>query len=218
MATKLTFITSTGSRLDDSNLKAMRGHVTKENFLQRRLRKEQKKGRQSAAQSDIPNLTKVEDGKLLLATDRDLAVFHQMSPLVPGVLFSQLYPVQLITQCRTPRLNQFTFANRLGKVMQVFRPVFFSQNSTVYNNLEEQDWINLVFSDQAMLEASLCLAETHRQLLGRGEVDRTVVSLHKQNAMNIIRQRLSDPTLRITDGTMNAVMSLAYSEVSSVFP
>jgi len=67
-----------------------------------------------------------------------------------------------------------------------------------------------------MLEASLCVAETHRCLLGQGVIDYGTVSLHKRNAIQIIGERLNDPRLSITDGTLNAVMSLAYSEVNQL--
>jgi hypothetical protein len=64
-----------------------------------------------------------------------------------------------------------------------------------------------------MLEASLCVAETHRSLQS-GKIDYTTVGLYKRNAMQIIGERLNDPRLSITDGTLHAVLTLAYSEVS----
>lgn len=98
--------------------------------------------------------------------------------------------------------------------MQVFKPVFSSPVSRVHDNLDETAWANLVFSDQAMLESSICVAETHRGLTGQGKVNLATIETHRQNAIRIISQRLSDPMLQISDGTTNAVMGLAYSEVS----
>lgn len=44
MESKLTFITTTSSNLDKENAKLIRGHVTRENFRQRRNRKAVKSG------------------------------------------------------------------------------------------------------------------------------------------------------------------------------
>jgi len=71
----------------------------------------------------------------------------------------------------------------------------------------------MVFSDPAVLEASLCVTESRRSLLYQGKIDYASVGRHKQNAIQIISARLNDPTLSTIDSTMNAVMTLAYSEV-----
>lgn len=55
MPLELTLITSTGSRLDSESLKSMRGHVTRENFLQRRRQKALKQSRLTVLGSRVPD-------------------------------------------------------------------------------------------------------------------------------------------------------------------
>lgn len=95
-------------------------------------------------------------------------------------------------------------------VIQITRPFLFQSTD---GNPEERAWLDLVFSDSAVLEASLCVAETQRCLVQRGTVDYVSVGRYKRNAIKMIGERLNDATLRITEGTLNAVLALAYSEV-----
>jgi hypothetical protein len=71
MASKLTFITTTGSHLDDNSVKVMRGHVTRENFIQRRRRRALKSGRLAATGTDRPGLIAVgkDNDKSLSGSD-----------------------------------------------------------------------------------------------------------------------------------------------------
>lgn len=95
-------------------------------------------------------------------------------------------------------------------VIQTTRPFLFQSTD---GNPEERAWLDLVFSDSAVLEASLCVAETQRCLVQRGAVDYANVGRYKRNAIKMIGERLNDPALRISEGTLNAVLALAYSEV-----
>jgi len=62
MASKLTFITTTGSRLDDDSVKEMRRHVTKENFRQRRRRKAMKSHDSSQVENDTSDAAEMIRG------------------------------------------------------------------------------------------------------------------------------------------------------------
>ena len=99
MASKLTFITTTGSRLDDDSVKLMRGHVTRENFLQRRRRKALKTGHRSATETDRPNPTAGDISESLPESDVVLGSRSSVTSSLPLTISSPQYPPALIAYC-----------------------------------------------------------------------------------------------------------------------
>lgn len=98
-------------------------------------------------------------------------------------------------------------------VFRYFRPLLLTLASDKATLLRERSWIQLNFSEPALLEASLAWASLYHGLIGSGSVINADV--HQAKAINIINTRLNDPATAVTDGVLGAVYTLAYCEVSS---
>jgi hypothetical protein len=106
-----------------------------------------------------------------------------------------------------------THLSTYNQVFRYFRPLLLTLASDKATLLRERSWIQLNFSEPALLEASLAWASLYYGLIGSGSVINADV--HQAKAVNIINTRLNDPATAVTDGVLGAVYTLAYCEVSS---
>lgn len=104
----------------------------------------------------------------------------------------------------------FLFCN---VVFRSFRPLLLTIAADKATLIRERSWMQLNYSEPALLEASLALvALYHGSTGGSGPVGDPDVHLGK--AVRVINSRLNDPATAVTDGVLGAVFTLAYCEVS----
>jgi hypothetical protein len=102
------------------------------------------------------------------------------------------------------------------QVLDIIQPVVFPPdmlNAQFGNALRESAWFHLVFSEPAMLEASLYLAANHYSLRTAKCCNMPLANSHKGQAIHIINERLDDLSVGLSDGVMNAVFALAFGDV-----
>lgn len=98
-------------------------------------------------------------------------------------------------------------------VFRYFRPLLLTLASDKATLLREPSWIQLNFSEPALLEASLAWASLYHGLTSSGSMINADV--HQAKAVSIINARLNDPATAVTDGVLGAVYTLAHCEVNS---
>jgi hypothetical protein len=98
-------------------------------------------------------------------------------------------------------------------VFRYFRPLLLTLASDKATLLRERSWIQLNFSELALLEASLAWGALYHGLTACDSGLITDADTHQAKAINIINLRLNDPATAVTDGVLGAVYTLAYCEV-----
>lgn len=98
-------------------------------------------------------------------------------------------------------------------VFRYFRPLLLTLASDKATLLRERSWIQLNFSEPALLEASLAWGALYHGLTACGSGPISDADMHQAKAINIINLRLNDPATAVTDGVLGAVYTLAYCEV-----
>lgn len=101
-------------------------------------------------------------------------------------------------------------------VFRHFRPLPLTLTSDKATLLRERSWIQLNFSEPALLEASLAWAALYHRL--NGSESAINADIHQAKAIKIINTRLNDPATAVTDGVLAAVYTLAYCEVCTSYP
>ncbi|KAM0541291.1 hypothetical protein ACHAO7_010626 [Fusarium culmorum] len=94
-------------------------------------------------------------------------------------------------------------------MLYTFRPFIFPAGTAGPGSSREAEWIDLLQSEPALVEASTSIALSH----GTGQKDDVTFRqavLHKGRAIKRINQKLSSPS-GLTDGVLGAVFTLTYA-------
>lgn len=96
-------------------------------------------------------------------------------------------------------------------VFRSFRPLLLTLAADKATLIRERSWMQLNYSEPALVEASLALVSLHHAFTESAPVDGAV--MHQVKAVRIINSRLNDPATAATDGVLGAVWTLAHCEV-----
>ncbi|KAF4428910.1 hypothetical protein FACUT_9368 [Fusarium acutatum] len=185
MAPSFTFVNvSNGPGLGPKEAKQMRGHITKTNFAKRRQRLGRQKKKAKTAQSSSPS------SALITLDEQQLR--HELKPVATSLLIRPKYsPVEYLL-CE-------------------YRALIFPAGLGSPGSNREADWIALLHSEPALVEASMAIAIRHSPRLQRTQGIREA-SVHKGRAIKMINERLDTP-LGLTDGVLSAVFTLTFAEL-----
>ena len=81
----------------------------------------------------------------------------------------------------------------------------------------EENWMTLVSSEPALLEASLSLAARYTTRTNNVTTTSRVSDIHTYRAIKIINERMNHVAGCLTDGILGAVFTLSFSEVDQAF-
>ncbi|KAF5567382.1 hypothetical protein FPHYL_3285 [Fusarium phyllophilum] len=185
MAPSFTFVNvSNAPGLGPKEAKQMRGHITKTNFAKRRQRLGQQKKKSNTAQSSSPS------SALITLDEQQLR--HELKPVAPSLLIRPTYsPVEYLL-CE-------------------YRALIFPAGLGSPGSNREADWIALLHSEPALVEASMAIAIRHSPRLQKTQGIREA-SVRKGRAIKMINERLDTP-LGLTDGVLSAVFTLTFAEL-----
>ncbi|KAJ4256267.1 hypothetical protein NW762_009347 [Fusarium torreyae] len=194
MAPPFTFVNvSNAPGLGPKEAKQMRAHITKTNFAKRRQRLAKEKQDYRTTQS---------------SKDPRLLIFDEQRRLMQKWVEAALDPGSdsLLTSMADPIFSP------IGYLLHDFRPLIFPAGTGAPGSVREKEWINLLESEPALVEASVAIAlrhcPKHRNTWGPREA-----AIRKGRAIKLINQRLDTPA-GLTDGVLSAVFTLTYAEVS----
>ncbi|KAF5244615.1 hypothetical protein FAUST_2131 [Fusarium austroamericanum] len=172
----------------------MRGHVTQTNFAKRRQR-----------------LAKARDHGKPDTVERNLALSRSYNQ--PGQMSGDNVTV-LDPRCDRLLTNAVNsawspIAYRMVAMLYTFRPFIFPAGTAGPGSSREAEWITLLQSEPALVEASTSIALSH--CTGqKDDVTFRQAVLHKGRAIKRINQKLSSPS-GLTDGVLSAVFTLTYA-------
>ncbi|CEF77831.1 unnamed protein product [Fusarium graminearum] len=168
----------------------MRGHVTQTNFAKRRLR-----------------LAKARDDGKSDTVERNLALSRSYNQ--PGQMSGDKVTV-LDPHCDRLLTNAVNSAwSPIAYLLYTFRPFIFPAGTAGPGSSREAEWIALLQSEPALVEASTSIALSH--CTGqKDDVTFRQAVLHKGRAIKRINQKLSSPS-GLTDGVLSAVFTLTYA-------
>lgn len=92
-----------------------------------------------------------------------------------------------------------------------FRPILFAAGASSAVVLTAIDWIHLIRSERALLEATLLFATGHYR-----DVKFASPDYHRARAISLINMRIDQGPVALTDGVIGAVFTLAHCEVRVV--
>ncbi|EMT69087.1 hypothetical protein FOC4_g10005188 [Fusarium odoratissimum] len=187
MAPSFTFVNvSNAPGLGPKEAKQMRGHITKTNFAKRRQRlgKPKNKGNTTSPSSPSSALTALGERQLR----------HALEPVADSLLVRMIEPTYSPVEYLVCEYRALIFPAGLG-----------SPGSN-----READWIALLHSEPALVEASMAIAIRHSPRLQRTHGIREA-SVRKGRAIKMINERLDTP-LGLTDGVLSAVFTLTFAE------
>ncbi|VTO85035.1 unnamed protein product [Fusarium graminearum] len=172
----------------------MRGHVTQTNFAKRRLR-----------------LAKARDDGKSDTVERNLALSRSYNQ--PGQMSGDKVTVldphcdRLLTNAVNSAWSPIAY--RMVAMLYTFRPFIFPAGTAGPGSSREAEWIALLQSEPALVEASTSIALSH--CTGqKDDVTFRQAVLHKGRAIKRINQKLSSPS-GLTDGVLSAVFTLTYA-------
>ncbi|KAF4455738.1 hypothetical protein F53441_1937 [Fusarium austroafricanum] len=193
MASSFTFVNvSDAPGLGPKEAKQMRAHVTKTNFAKRRQKLGKDKKSKDIIQSkpiasDLPGF---DDQRLWRMVDGSA-----LSPRSELLLTSMLDPT----------------CSPIGYLLCEYRTLIFPTGTVAPGSTRETDWISLLHSEPALVEASMAIAMRHSPRFQNSQTRREA-SLRKGRAIQLINQRLGTP-LGLTDGVLSAVFTLTFAEL-----
>ncbi|KAH8811533.1 hypothetical protein F5884DRAFT_782478 [Xylogone sp. PMI_703] len=194
----LTFITTTGPKLDNNDRKVVKGYTTRVNFTRRR---------QKRAAVDSACLHSKPHQMILESQQSDTPEEQSTSITLSNASSSPTPPLWSNTM-----VDENTFF--IGYLFDSSRPILFQDDTVdaLVNNFKESDWLELISSEQALLEATLYLAANLYAKRNWSKSDVSAVNFHKGQAIRIINERLNSPSTSLSDGIISAVFTLAMSD------
>ncbi|KAF6513540.1 hypothetical protein HZS61_006865 [Fusarium oxysporum f. sp. conglutinans] len=190
MAPSFTFVNvSNAPGLGPKEAKQMRGHITKTNFAKRRQRLGKPKNKGNTASPSSPS------SALTALGERQLR--HALEPVADSLL------VRMIEPTYSP----------VEYLLCEYRALIFPAGLGSPGSNREADWIALLHSEPALVEASMAIAIRHSPRLQRTQGIREA-SVRKGRAIKMINERLDTP-LGLTDGVLSAVFTLTFAEASN---
>ncbi|KAJ4017610.1 hypothetical protein NW752_001515 [Fusarium irregulare] len=192
MSSSFTFVNvSNAPGLGPQETKQMRGHVTKANFAKRRQR-----------------LAKAFRDKSVTPTDPVCPNSDSERRMVP--VLKDRFPT-LDPNCDKLLTVDSTYSS-IGFLLSKFRPYSFGEDG-IGGSSRKAEWVNLVRSEPALVEASVSIALQHCPgPTNTRSLQRAV--LHKGRAIQMINRKLGTPS-GLADGLLSAVFTLTYAEVST---
>ncbi|KAI1022101.1 hypothetical protein LB504_007543 [Fusarium proliferatum] len=181
MAPSFTFVNvSDAPGLSPKEAKQMRGHITKTNFAKRRQRLAQQKNIANTAQHSSPSSVLVKsDGRQLR---------HELKPVAHRSLIRMVEPTY----------------SPVEYLLCEYRALIFPAGLGSPGSNREADWIALLHSEPALVEASMAIAIRHSPRLQRTQGIHEA-SVRKGRAIKMINERLDTP-LGLTDGVLSALL------------
>ncbi|QPC70545.1 hypothetical protein HYE68_001297 [Fusarium pseudograminearum] len=180
----------------------MRGHVTQTNFAKRRQR-----------------LAKARDDDKSDTVERNSALSRSYNQrFQPGQMSGDNVTV-LDPRCDRLLTNAVNsawspIAYRMVAMLYTFRPLIFPAGTAGPGSSREAEWIDLLQSEPALVEASISLALSHCTGQNDDVTFRQAV-LHKGRAIKRINQKLSSPS-GLTDGVLSAVFTLTFAAYDTI--
>ncbi|KAF5602778.1 hypothetical protein FPCIR_1741 [Fusarium pseudocircinatum] len=188
MAPSFTFVNvSNAPGLGPKEAKQMRGHITKTNFAKRRQRLGLQKKKAKTAQSSSPS-------SALITLDQRLLP-HELKPVAQSFLSRMVEPAY----------------SPVEYLLGEYRALIFPAGLGSPGSNREADWIALLHSEPALVEASMAIAIRHSPRLQRTQGVHES-SVRKGRAIKMINERLDTP-LGLTDGVLSAVFTLTFAEL-----
>ncbi|KAF4960136.1 hypothetical protein FGADI_1154 [Fusarium gaditjirri] len=188
MAPSLTFVNvSNAPGLGPKEAKQMRGHITKMNFAKRRQRLGKQKKKANTAQSSNSS------SALVTLDERQLR--YAPKPVAHSSLIRMVEPTY----------------SPVEYLLREYRALIFPAGLGSPGSNREADWIALLHSEPALVEASMAIAIRHSPRLQRTQGIREA-SVRKGRAIKMINERLDTP-LGLTDGVLSAVFTLTFAEL-----
>ncbi|KAF0636263.1 hypothetical protein FPSE5266_02128 [Fusarium pseudograminearum] len=175
----------------------MRGHVTQTNFAKRRQR-----------------LAKARDDDKSDTVEQNLALSRSYNQrFQPGQMSGDKATVldprcdRLLTDAVNSAWSPIAY--RMAAMLYTFRPFIFPAGTAGPGSSREAEWIDLLQSEPALVEASISIALSHCTGQNDDVTFRQAV-LHKGRAIKRINQKLSSPS-GLTDGVLSAVFTLTFA-------
>ncbi|KAH6993039.1 hypothetical protein EDB82DRAFT_498321 [Fusarium venenatum] len=196
MPPAFTFVNvSNAPGLGPKERREMRGHVTQNNFAKRRQR-----------------LAKTRNSDKSEAIKSDAAVSKWNNQITrPGHTSNDLIVV-LDPGCDRLLTNMMgSTYSPIAYLLCMFRPFIFPAGTTSPGSSREAEWVDLLQSEPALVEASISIALRHCV----GRKDNTTFRqavIHKGRAIQRVNQKLGSPS-GLTDGVLSAVFTLTYAEL-----
>ncbi|RGP77269.1 hypothetical protein FLONG3_4784 [Fusarium longipes] len=193
MSTPLTFVNiNNAPKLGPKQRRQMRAHVTQTNFAKRRQR-----------------LAKARDDNKSDARKKQSRFASQQAQLSET---SKNEVVILDPGCDRLLINGVdSTSSPITYLLYTFRPLIFPGGTGGPGSAREAEWISLLQSEPALVEASISIALRHCPGQKDGATFRQAV-LHKGRAIALINEKLSEPS-GLTDGVLSAVFTLTYAEL-----
>ncbi|KAG4263042.1 hypothetical protein FPRO04_13291 [Fusarium proliferatum] len=189
MAPSFTFVNvSNAPGMGPKEAKQMRGHITKTNFAKRRQRLGQQKKKANTAQHSSPS-------SVLVKSD-ERQVRHEPKPIAHSSLIRMVEPTY----------------SPVEYLLCEYRALIFPAGLGSPGSNREADWIALLHSEPALVEASMAIAIRHSPGLQRTQSIHEA-SVRKGRAIKMINERLDTP-LGLTDGVLSAVFTLTFAEAT----
>ncbi|KAG8672192.1 hypothetical protein FPOAC2_05560 [Fusarium poae] len=196
MPPAFTFVNvSNAPGLGPKERREMRGHVTQTNFAKRRqkLAKVHDSDKQDAIRSvstvSRSNRQRIQPEK----TSNDL-----IAVLDPGC---DRLLTNMVDSTHSP----------IAYLLHTFRPLIFPAGTAGPGSSREAEWVTLLQSEPALVEASISIAVRHCTGQKDNATFRQAV-FHKSRAIKRVNQKLGSPS-GLTDGLLSAVFTLTYAEL-----
>ena len=247
MNSAFTFVTSTGPRLDSRGDKQKRAHVTRRNVAARRATHMQQFHALLASENKEPiteemlssghELSYPIHTRAAAVEPRDPQDNRSQDPNIEATVVdeedlgdnttklfeSPTDPYLSVMYCKMthPALLLYYLANTTYLVLGEFRLILFPMSvpSAAYKETPENQWVRLVTSEPALLEASLAVGlgcdsghARKTRLLSEDKAARWYQ--HNAEACRLINEKLSLGPEGLSDGVLGAVFTLAFGEVS----
>ncbi|KAL6917126.1 hypothetical protein FSST1_008621 [Fusarium sambucinum] len=196
MPPAFTFVNvSNTPRLGPKERREMRGHVTQTNFAKRRQR-----------------LAKTRNSDKPGAIKSDAAVSRWNSQRIQSGDTSNYLIDVLDPGCDRLLTNMMgSTYSPIAYLLCMFRPFIFPTGTTGPGSSREAEWVDLLQSEPALIEASISIAVRHCV----GRKDNTAFRqalIHKGRAIRRVNQKLGLPS-GLTDGVLSAVFTLTFAEL-----
>ncbi|KAF4343284.1 hypothetical protein FBEOM_2760 [Fusarium beomiforme] len=205
MPPSFTFVNvSNAPGLGPKEAKQMRGHITKTNFAKRRQRLAKEKKRMNILQS--------ADNFSAVNTSDELQAWQALKPGSDRLLMRLVDPIYSpVEYCKSSSSLFLEPVAYNFSVLSEYRALIFPAGLGTPGSSREADWISLLHSEPALVEASMAIALRHSPRTQNAQSIRES-SLRKCRAIKLINARLGTP-LELTDGVLSAVFTLTFAEL-----
>ncbi|KAK2595408.1 hypothetical protein QQS21_006882 [Conoideocrella luteorostrata] len=203
---QLTFLNVTDAPgLSPAEQKLVRGHVTKSNFERRR--RTGKGG--SNTTSDRHASDNPDDLQLTLSLSQNapLSRRHRQRAELDGSASPSLVGLPAMTMTPSDPDGDIRY------LLRQYSPLVFPTAVAASDAPLLVNWVALLRSEPALVEASMAIATRHRKTSDLVQSSSAIATLHTCRAVNMISERLGRVSTELTDGLLGAVFTLSYCEL-----